>query len=102
MVTKNIVKIASVFALTMVLAEPSFAAQTCQAPVTGTGEAKANTILARDRAKDNWSDNARNTYGTGYGSWLIAANKSFQCSITGSFPKTHTCTAIATPCKIKL
>lgn len=73
-------------------------AGTCQAPVSGTGVAKANTVLARTRAVDDWRTAARNTYGNGYGIWLKAVNKGMTCQISGSFPKTHSCTAVATPC----
>jgi hypothetical protein len=73
-------------------------AGTCQAPVSGTGAAKANTVLARTRAVDDWRAAARNTYGNGYGIWLKAVNKGMTCQISGSFPKTHSCTAVATPC----
>ena len=73
-------------------------AGTCQAPVSGVGSAKGNNTLARTRAVDGWRTVARNTYGNGYGIWLKAANKGMSCQITGSFPKTHSCTAVATPC----
>lgn len=75
------------------------AAKVCQGTVVGTGEAKANTPLARARAEQSWSKVAVNTYGTGHGIWLKAEQRSMTCTITGNFPKTHSCVARAIPCK---
>lgn len=78
---------------------PAYAAKTCQTMVEGTGQAKANTLLARARAEQDWSKVANNTHGSWHGIWLKAEQRSMTCTITGKFPKTHACVARAQPCK---
>jgi hypothetical protein len=88
----------AMFGIISAISAGTASASTCQAPVTGTGAAVANTVLARSRAVTDWAFVAKQTYGATYMIWPKAAQQSMTCTIAGKFPKTHTCKAVAKPC----
>ncbi len=76
-------------------------AKTCKSvSVTGNGTAKNNEFLSKTRAKNNWSSVAVQTYGNGWGIWVISNGKNLTCSRSGPLGnRTWTCAAISRPCR---
>jgi hypothetical protein len=87
---------AALVAAMPMLAAPA-AAKTCKPySVSATGEKKLTNLAARVSARWHWHRKVLNSEGFVWSTYLMAANKSYQCSRAGVKWK---CTARARPCK---